>query len=111
VLTDTSFGQDEFLLAGSTRVGQSRKLRDLVRAYSARFLFATDLVLTDAAHKTPQWMADRVAHYRSMFTAERYWSKALGRAFRGLALPHTASHAIMGANFDTLSAQTRAHSA
>ena len=61
VLTDTSFGQDEFLLAGSIRVGQSRKLRELVRAHSERFLFATDLVLTDAAHKTPQWMADRVA--------------------------------------------------
>jgi uncharacterized protein len=53
VLTDTSFGQDEFLLAGSVKVGQSAKLRELVRAYSARFLFGTDLVVTDAAHKTP----------------------------------------------------------
>jgi hypothetical protein len=75
VLTDTSFGQDEFLLVGPIRVGQSAKLRELVSAYSERFLFATDLVLTDAAHKTPQWMADRVEHYRSMLTAGRYWSK------------------------------------
>ena len=104
VLTDTSFGQDEFLLAGSIRVGQSRKLRELVRAHSERFLFGTDLVPTDAAHKTPQWMADRVAHYRSMLTAERYWSKAFQRAFRGVALPKQATREIMSANVDTLSA-------
>ncbi len=104
VLTDTSFGQDEFLLAGSIRVGQSAELRELVSAYSERFLFATDLVLTDAAHKTPQWMADRVEHYRSMLTAEQYWSKAFQRTFRGLALPSSASHSIMCANLDTLCA-------
>jgi predicted TIM-barrel fold metal-dependent hydrolase len=103
-LTDVSFGQDEFLLAGSIRVGQSQKLRELVRAHSERFLFATDLVLTDAAHKTPQWMADRVEHYQSMLTAERYWSKVFQREFRGLALPKPASRSIMGANVDALSA-------
>jgi predicted TIM-barrel fold metal-dependent hydrolase len=104
VLTHTSFGQDEFLLAGSIRVGQSAKLRELVRAYSARFLFATDLVLTEAAHKTPQRMADRVEHHRSMLTAERYWSKAFQRTFYGLALPEAASHSIMFANIATLTA-------
>jgi predicted TIM-barrel fold metal-dependent hydrolase len=104
VVTDTSFGQDEFLLAGSIRVGRSVELRQLIHAYTGRFLFATDLVLTDVAHKTPQWMADRVEHYRSMLTAGRYWSKALHRTFRGLALPETASHSIMCANIDTLSA-------
>jgi predicted TIM-barrel fold metal-dependent hydrolase len=104
VLTDTSFGQDEFLLAGSIRVGQSAKLRELVRTHSNRFLFATDLVLTDTAHKTPQWMADRVAHYRSMLTAERYWSKAFQRTFRGLALPKPVSRAIMSGNIAALGA-------
>jgi hypothetical protein len=64
------------------------------------FLFATDLVRTDAAHTTPQWTAARVEHYRSMLTAVRYWSEALKRAFRGLALPETARHSSICANVD-----------
>jgi hypothetical protein len=48
--------------------------------------------------KTPQWMADRVGHYRSV--AERCRSKTQ-RAFRGLALAETASHSTMRANLDT----------
>jgi predicted TIM-barrel fold metal-dependent hydrolase len=104
VFSDISFGQDEFLLAGSIRVEQSAKLRALIHAYSGRFLFGADLVLTDTAHKTPQWMADRVAHYRAMLTEERYWSKPFRRTFRGFALPKPASRAIMSANIDRLGA-------
>jgi predicted TIM-barrel fold metal-dependent hydrolase len=104
VFSDISFGQDEFLLAGSVRVEQSAKLRALVYAYSERFLFGADLVLTDTAHKTPQWMADRVEHYRSMLTKQRYWSKPFQRTFRGFALSKPASRAIMDANIDRLGA-------
>lgn len=102
--SDISFGQDEFLLAGSIRVEQSAKLRALVHAHSGRFLFGADLVLTDTPHKTAQWMADRVEHYREMLTQERYWSKPLQRAFRGFALPQRASRAVMSANVDRLRA-------
>jgi predicted TIM-barrel fold metal-dependent hydrolase len=104
VFSDISFGQDEFLLAGSARVEQSAKLRALVHAYSGRFLFGADLVLTNTPHKTPQWMADRVGHYQEMLTQERYWSKPFQRAFRGFALPKPASRAIMSANIDRLRA-------
>jgi hypothetical protein len=104
VFSDISLGQDEFLLAGSMRVEQSAKLRALVRANSGRFLFGADLVLTDTPHKTPQWMADRVEHYRAMLTEERYWSKPFQRAFRGLALPKAASQSIMCGNVERLSA-------
>lgn len=102
VFSDISFGQDEFLLAGSMRVEQSSKLRALVHAYSGRFLFGADLVLTDTPHKTRQWMADRVEHYRAMLTEARYWSKPFQRAFRGFALPQPASRAIMGGHVGTL---------
>ena len=104
VFSDVSFGQDEFLLAGSIRVEQNAKLRALVRAYSGHFLFGADLVLTGTVHKTPQWMADRVEHYRAMLTQERYWSKPFQRAFRGLALPKAASRSIMCANVERLCA-------
>jgi hypothetical protein len=51
----------------------------------------------------PELMADRIEHYRSRQTAARCCSKALLRAFRGLALPETARHSIVCANVDALS--------
>jgi predicted TIM-barrel fold metal-dependent hydrolase len=89
LVTDVSLGVDRILAEGLRRIsGNSARIRQVVLRHPDRFLFGTDLVVTSARHKTPEWMAVRIAAYRSLLTCEQYETRLLpSEILNGLALP------------------------
>jgi len=89
IVTDVSFGVDEFLIAGLRRISRnSMRLRHVVEKHPNRFLFGTDFVVTCARHKTPNWMRMRVEAYMSMLACKKYETPLLPfEVLNGLALP------------------------
>jgi predicted TIM-barrel fold metal-dependent hydrolase len=89
LVTDISFGVDEFLMAGLQRISRNaQRIRQIIMSDPSRFLFGTDLVITGAAHKTVSWFKLRVQSYLSLLEADRYETPLVpGQILNGLALP------------------------
>jgi len=109
LVTDVSLGVDRILAEGLRRIsGNSRRIRQVVLRHPDRFLFGTDLVVTSARHKTPEWMAVRIAAYRSMLTCERYETRLLpSEVLNGLALPAEVVAQIGSENYARFRAPDR----
>lgn len=71
--SDISFGHDDFLTAGLRRISRDpEKFREIFREYPDRFMFGTDLVITNHAGKTAEWAGARVKAYLDMLTKKTY---------------------------------------
>lgn len=71
--TDVSFGHDDFLIAGLRRISKDpAKFRKLMEDYSDRFMWGTDLVVTNHPSKTAAWCGERIQAYLDMMTRPTY---------------------------------------
>jgi predicted TIM-barrel fold metal-dependent hydrolase len=100
--SDVSFGHDDFLSAGLERVSRKpAKFKRLFRDYPDRFMFGTDLVVTDHPRKSAAWMGERYRAYLNMLAAESYEVDFLaGQRLRGLALSGEALERILYRNYE-----------
>lgn len=99
VMTDTSFGQDEFLVAGLRNISsRAASIRALVCDFPNRVMHGTDLVCTSARHKTADWMVARMRAYREMLTEEEYCCPITQEKRHGLALPTTVLAGVLTEN-------------
>lgn len=105
--SDISFGHDDFLIAGLKRISRGHaRFRALIEAYPDRFVFGTDLVVTNAAFKDEAWMTVRYQAYLDMLSQDRYQTPLLpGEALRGLALPQPLLEGILHRNYETFMAK------
>jgi predicted TIM-barrel fold metal-dependent hydrolase len=73
VYSDVSFGHDDFLIAGLRRISKDTpKFLKIFQDYPSRFMFGTDLVITNHPAKTPEWAGERVQAYYDMLTKKTY---------------------------------------
>jgi predicted TIM-barrel fold metal-dependent hydrolase len=109
LVTDVSFGADEYLLAGIRRISRDPlALRRVVEQHPGRFLFGADLVVTAAAHKTPAWIRTRLESYLAMLGSREYVSPlAPAEVLRGLDLPTATLERIGRSNYLTWRASDR----
>ena len=96
--TDVSFGQDKFLVPGLLRISRSpEKFRKLLREFPTRFMWGTDVVVTRAAVKSPDFISVRMQAYLDMLTRDRYQTPLVEGVLRGLALsPEEADRVLFG---------------
>jgi predicted TIM-barrel fold metal-dependent hydrolase len=99
--SDISFGHDDFLIAGLKRISRKPgKFKRLFRDYPDRFMFGTDLVVTEHPRKSAAWMGERYRAYLNMLAAESYEVAFLpGKRLRGLALSGVALERILYRNY------------
>jgi hypothetical protein len=101
LVTDVSFGVDEFLIAGLRRISRNPLgIRRVVEQHSDRFLFGTDFVVTSARHKTSEWIRIRVETYLSMLTSKQYETPLVpSEVLNGLDLPASILERIGSKNY------------
>ncbi len=104
--SDISFGHDDFLIAGLKRISRNPgKFKRLFAKYPDRFMFGTDLVVTEHPRKTSAWMGTRFRAYLSMLAMESYETDVLpGRRLKGLGLTGVALEGILYRNYDAFMA-------
>ena len=100
--TDISFGFMDFLKAGLLRISRDPdKYRALLTKYQDRIFFGTDMVITDAPHKTADWLSQVTRAYRDMLEKETYTFFAVeGMSLRGLHLDRPVLEKIYRKNFE-----------
>lgn len=102
VWSDISFGHDDFLIAGIKRISKSpAKFKDLFNRYPERFMFGSDLVLTDYDAKDVDWLSIRVQAYYDMLTKKTYTTPLVpGEQLTGLELTGPLLDNILYRNFE-----------
>ena len=102
VYSDISFGHDDFLIPGLKRISQNRnRFRQLFNDYPDRFMFGTDLVVTEHHSKTAEWFGHRAEAYYNMLTAKEYTVPFIpGETLRGLELTGPLLDNILYANYE-----------
>jgi len=100
--SDISFGHDQFLSAGLKRISRSPdKFRDIFMTYPDRFMWGTDLVLTNHPRKNEEWMAVRFQAYLDMLTKETYTTEVVpDQTLNGLALDRVLLEGILFRNYE-----------
>ena len=100
--SDVSFGHDDFLIPGLKRISDSpQRFRDLFAKYPNRFMFSTDLVVTDEPIKTQQWIQERFQAYFDMLTKQTYATPLIpGETLNGLNLPPAMLERIFYKNYE-----------
>lgn len=101
LVTDISFGVDQFLIEGLRRISRNPDpIQRVVTEYPDRFLFGTDFVVTGARHKTPEWIRLRVQAYLAMLGCQQYETPLLPcEVLNGLALPVNLLDQIGSTNY------------
>jgi Amidohydrolase len=109
LVTDVSFGVDEFLIAGLRRISRNPlRVRQVVEQRPDRFLFGTDFVVTSARHKTSEWIRIRVETYLSMLSSEQYETPLIpSEVLNGLNLPADVLDRIGSKNYVAFRAPDR----
>jgi predicted TIM-barrel fold metal-dependent hydrolase len=109
LLTDISFGTDEYLIGGLQRISNRvPDIRRVIHRHPDRFMFGTDFVITRAEHKTEEWMRLRLYAYISMLEQVRYETPLLpGRVLNGLALPKNLVESIAQRNYRRFRSRNR----
>ena len=104
--TDVSFGNDKFLVDGLKRISKSpKKFREIFAKYPSRFMFAADLVVTDEAMKTREWMRGRFQAYIDMLTKDTYTTPVIpGEQLNGCHLPAQIAERLFFQNYLDLTA-------
>lgn len=101
LVTDISFGADEFLLAGLRRISRSAaRIRQVIERHPSRFMFGSDFVVTNSPRKTPDWMRVRTQAYLLMLGCAQYDSPLFpGEVLNGLALPSSVLEQVGSKNY------------
>lgn len=88
---DASFGWIQFQAEGYRRIdAKPEKVRKVIEAHSDRFLYGTDLVLTDYENKDEEWITMNMSFYRDLLERETYSFYGLsGGPLTGLNLSET----------------------
>ncbi|MBI4560309.1 MAG: amidohydrolase family protein [Candidatus Hydrogenedentes bacterium] len=105
--TDISFGHDDYLRDGLRRVSKDTPVfRKLIADYPDRFMFGTDVVVTEARFKTTPWMMDRCRAYIDLMTKEDYTTPLLpDETLNGLALSGDLLEKLLHQNFEAFQAK------
>lgn len=100
--SDVSFGADEFLISALKRISENpEKIREVLEKYPTRFMFSTDLVITDESIKAEQWVQDRFKVYVDMLAKRTYTTSVTpGETLNGLNLPPTLLERIFHTNYE-----------
>jgi predicted TIM-barrel fold metal-dependent hydrolase len=100
--SDVSFGHDDFLIPGLKRISEApEKYRPLFSNYPNRFMFSTDLVVTDEPIKTQQWIQERFQAYFDMLTKRTYTTPLIpDQTLNGMDLPPALLERIFYKNFE-----------
>jgi len=103
---DISFGHDDFLIAGLKRISRKPgKFKRLFTKYPERFMFGTDLVVTEHPRKSTAWIRVRFQAYLSMLATESYEVDFLpGKRLRGLGLTGATLERILYRNYEAFMA-------
>lgn len=98
--TDISFG-DAFMRPGFARISKDpAKFRKLIADYPDRFMFGTDLVLTEAQKKSEEWVRNQFEAYLRMLAHEQYATPCIpGETLNGLALSNELLERVLSANY------------
>ncbi len=97
--SDISFG-DYYVKPGLERISEDPdKFRELFLDYPTRFLYGTDLVLTEHPTKDMQWVVDQHQAYLDMLTKLNYTTPLVDEPLKGLALPPDLLANILFKNF------------
>jgi predicted TIM-barrel fold metal-dependent hydrolase len=101
LMTDISFGHDTYLMAGLRRISRApQKYREFIADFPDRVMFGTDLVITEAGHKTDDWILVRMKAYIDMLTLDQYGSDIFpGEALQGLGLEEALLGNILSENY------------
>ncbi len=104
--SDISFGHDDFLVAGLKRISRDpAKYKRLFAKYPDRFMFGTDLVVTEHPRKSSDWIGTRFRAYLSMLATSAYETDVLpGKRLRGLDLSGAALEGILHRNYEAFMA-------
>jgi predicted TIM-barrel fold metal-dependent hydrolase len=99
--SDISYGHDSFIQQGFARSDKNpEKFRRIFREYPDRFMWATDLVVTDIPSKSVPWIEERFQGYLDMLTQEAFTTVAVpGKALRGLELDPALLEGILYRNY------------
>lgn len=99
--TDISFG-DSFMKDGLTRISKDpAKFQNLFATYPDRFMFGTDLVLTEGYGKSEEWVRNQFRAYLDMLTRESYTTPCIpGKTLRGVALPKALLDRVLHRNYE-----------
>ena len=105
--SDISFGHDSFLGQGLKRISKSpNKFRRIFRLYPDRFMFGSDLVMTNIPSKTVKFFSDRVQAYYDMLTKSEYTTPVLrSETLTGLELTAPLLDNILYKNYETFIAK------
>ena len=104
--SDISYGHDDFIKSGLNRIHKDpERFRALFRDYPNRFMWGTDLVITDHPSKTAEWTEARFKTYLDMLTQKTYTSLIFpGEIKNGLALDGALLERILYKNYEAFSA-------
>jgi uncharacterized protein len=102
--TDVSMGQIEFLNAALVRFSDnSNFFRRILTQHRDRILFGTDIVITDAAHKTVDWLGRMMDVYTDLLEKSEYTFFGVpDRRLTGLGLDSATLERIYFRNFENL---------
>lgn len=106
IYSDVSFGHDDFLIAGLKRISKDpEKFSRLFAEYPDRFMFGTDLVMTEIASKTADWFSQRAQAYLDVLSKDTYTTPFIPNTpLRGLALPPELIENILYKNYERFAA-------
>ena len=104
--SDVSFGHDSFLSAGLKRISENpQKFIDLFEDYPTRFMWGTDLVITEYEGKSEEWMAERFQAYLDMLTKNTYVTPVVPEEpLQGLQLRGDLLERVLYRNFEEMKA-------
>jgi predicted TIM-barrel fold metal-dependent hydrolase len=100
--SDISFGHDDFLLSAIDRISQKPDpLREVFEDYPNRFMFSTDLVVTNEPVKTEEWIQQRFQVYVDFMTKSTYTTPLRpGQTLQGLNLPPQILDRVFYKNYE-----------
>ncbi len=100
--SDVSFGHDDFFLPSLKRISEKPDgYRAILEKYPTRFMFSTDLVVTDEAVKTQEWIQQRFQAYSDFLTKSSYTTPLVPeKTLNGLALPASLLERIFHKNYE-----------
>ncbi|KKR25128.1 MAG: hypothetical protein UT55_C0049G0004 [Candidatus Peregrinibacteria bacterium GW2011_GWE2_39_6] len=101
--TDISFGSEQLMVEGIQRISQNpNPYQEFITKYADRFLYATDVVVTDYEGKDEQWLTSVYQLYRDLLEKEKI-STDLNENLNGIAglhLDYATLQQIYTSNWD-----------
>jgi predicted TIM-barrel fold metal-dependent hydrolase len=100
--SDVSMGYIDFMKAAILRLSRNaKKFRELIVDHQDRIFFGTDNVITDAPHKTVDWIDKMTRVYRDILERKEYSFFGIGgRSLTGLHLDKEVLEKIFRLNFE-----------